>query len=81
MNYHYIDYMVKERQREVLEECERRRMLLAAGYDDPGIVVTVAHQLTRLFSSVAARFGWGKRDVLIPTPVIRSVACKTGEQS
>lgn len=27
MNYHYIDFMIKERQRLELEDCQRRRML------------------------------------------------------
>ena len=30
MNYHYIEFMIKERQRLELEECERNRMLRAA---------------------------------------------------
>lgn len=38
MNYHYIDYMIKERQREELEECERRRLLKSAGYDQEGLI-------------------------------------------
>jgi phosphoserine phosphatase len=32
MNYHYIDYMIKERQREELDACERLRTLRSAGY-------------------------------------------------
>lgn len=32
MNYHYIDYMLKERRRWELEECKRIQLLKAAGY-------------------------------------------------
>jgi len=32
MNYYYIDFMIRERQREEQESCERRRLLKSAGY-------------------------------------------------
>ncbi len=38
MNYHYIDCMIKERQREELEACERRRMLRSAGYHQETLI-------------------------------------------
>ena len=38
MNYHYIEYMLKERQREELEACERRRLLEAAGHPQAGLI-------------------------------------------
>lgn len=38
MNYHYIDYMVKERQKEVLDTSERKRALYSAGYTRAGLV-------------------------------------------
>ena len=37
MNYHYIDYMIRERQREELKVCERRRLLKSAGYSETGL--------------------------------------------
>lgn len=30
MNYHYIDFMIREQQKLVLEECQRSRMLRMA---------------------------------------------------
>jgi hypothetical protein len=38
MNYHCIDYMIKERQREELEACARRRLLKSAGHSQGGLV-------------------------------------------
>jgi hypothetical protein len=35
MNYHYIDYMIKERQRDELEACERKRLLKTASQQQP----------------------------------------------
>ena len=38
MNYHYIDYMIKERQREELEACERWRTLRSVGYHQESLI-------------------------------------------
>ena len=38
MNYHYIDYMIKERQRDELEACERQRLLNSAAYNQTGLI-------------------------------------------
>ena len=38
MNYHYIDYMIKERRRAELEECERQRLLNSAGYSQAALI-------------------------------------------
>ncbi len=32
MNYHYIEYMIKEQRKEEVEECNRLRLLKRAGY-------------------------------------------------
>ena len=48
MNYHYIDYMIKERQRNEIEECERRRMLKSAGYSQK----VLSHWLDTIFSKI-----------------------------
>ena len=37
MNYHYIDYMNKARQREILEACERKRLIYSAGTTQVGL--------------------------------------------
>lgn len=38
MNYHYIDYMIKERQREELDACNRRRLLKSSGHIKPSLI-------------------------------------------
>ena len=38
MNHNYIDYMIKERREEEIADCERRRLLKAAGYSPAGPV-------------------------------------------
>ena len=38
MNHHYIDYMIRERRREELEECERRRLLMSARSSKAGLI-------------------------------------------
>lgn len=38
MNYHYIDYMIKERQRDELEACERKRLLKSTTSNQTGLI-------------------------------------------
>lgn len=38
MNYHYIDYMIKERRKLEIEEARRRQLLRAAGYGKRSLV-------------------------------------------
>lgn len=38
MNYHYIDYMIRERQRGELEAWERKRLLNSAAYNQTGLI-------------------------------------------
>jgi hypothetical protein len=38
MNYYYIDYMVKERQKEVLDACKRRRLLNTVSAPQEGLI-------------------------------------------
>ena len=51
MNYHYIDYMIKERQREELEACDRRRLLKSAGHYKPGLI----HKIGKVFLNTVRR--------------------------
>ena len=48
MNYHYIDYMIKERQRDEIDACERRRLLKSAGYSQKGL----SHWLGTIFGTI-----------------------------
>jgi hypothetical protein len=36
MNYHYIEFMIKERRKEEVERCNRMRLLKLAGYPHKG---------------------------------------------
>lgn len=45
MNYHYIDYMIKERQRDELEACERQRLLNSAAYNQTGLIRMICNGL------------------------------------
>ena len=38
MNHHCIDYMIRERRREELEECERRRLLKSVCPSQTGLI-------------------------------------------
>ena len=38
MNHHYIDYMIRERRREELEECKRRRLLKSVHPSRTGLI-------------------------------------------
>jgi len=57
MNYHYIDYMIKERHRDEREACERKRLLNGADKNRTGliriirkgIVDAVHHQIKQRF--------------------------------
>jgi hypothetical protein len=51
MNPHYIDYMIRERQREELEACQRRRLLNSAGRQQPGLL----HQIGKTFRHTVRR--------------------------
>lgn len=46
MNYHYIEYMLKERKKEEIEACQRARMLKAADYSGGGLVQRAWSALT-----------------------------------
>ena len=41
MNYHYIEYMLKERKEEEIKACQRARMLKAANYSGGGLAQRV----------------------------------------
>ena len=38
MNFHYIDYMIKERIRTELEACERQRLLNSVSYSQTDLI-------------------------------------------
>ena len=57
MNFHYIDYMIKECRRAELEACERRRSLNSAGYSQTALIhrgftnlVNTVRRVTKLWS-------------------------------
>ena len=79
MNHHYIEYMVKQRQQRVLEECERRRMLHSAGYDHSGALSMGVRRLI----GVLQRLRWpGLRSAGLPLrlSVVHSLATRKGEK-
>ena len=51
MNPHYIDYMIRERRREELEACQRRRLLNSAGRQQSGLL----HQIGKTFRNTVRR--------------------------
>lgn len=54
MNYHYIDYMTKERRRMEMEECRRIQLLKAAGYGRPALtseIVSLVKNRVKLWRS------------------------------
>ena len=51
MNYHYIDYLIKERQRDEIEAYERHRLLQSAGYSQKGL----SHWVGTLFGRTVQR--------------------------
>ena len=73
MNYHYIDYMIRERRREELEECERRRLLKSSGTSQTGWIPWAR----RIFSNAVERLkeirpGY---DCLFHTVLLVNVKC------
>ena len=61
MNLHYIDYMIKERRREELEECERRRLLNSASYSQPILIHEVFRDLFNAFHRLIKHWPFGHR--------------------
>ena len=55
MNHNYIDYMIKERREEEIAECERRRLLKAAGYSPAGPVQWAVNALNSLIMLIRVR--------------------------
>lgn len=52
MNYHYIEYMLKEQKKEEIAACQRMRTLKGAGYPRGGLMERVWSAIThkaRLF--------------------------------
>lgn len=61
MNLHYIDFMIKERRREELEECERRRLLNSAGYSQRVLIHEVFRDLFNAFHRLIKQRAFGHR--------------------
>ena len=55
MNHNYIDYMIKERREEEIAECERRRLLKAAGYSPAGPVQWAVRGFNSLIELIRVR--------------------------
>lgn len=51
MNYHYIEFMIKERRREEMERSTRLRMLKQAGYTHTGFTEKMVIAFSQLLSS------------------------------
>ncbi|MGI9536878.1 MAG: hypothetical protein ACR2PB_07395 [Desulfocapsaceae bacterium] len=80
MNHHYIDYMIRQRQLEEIEDCERRRMLRAGGYDNNVMIHRIASKLNGLVSGVIGFHGKRRRILPIGFALINSVVPKRGEE-
>jgi hypothetical protein len=55
MNYHYIEYMIKERRKEEVEECKRIRLLKRAGYTRTGCM---ERMLVAISKKISFRKDW-----------------------
>ena len=55
MNHNYIDYMIKERREEEIADCERRRLLKAAGYSPAGPVQWAVSGFNSLIELIRVR--------------------------
>jgi hypothetical protein len=78
MNHHYIDYMIKQQQRDEIEDSERRRMVKAAGYDHPGLMYRVVKMLIETVRGVKSRLGLRKQNVLIRLAAGNQIVKKKG---
>ena len=79
MNPHYIDYMIKERRREELEEFERRRLLYSAGYSQPTLIHNVCRDLSNAFYSLIKHWPFSHRRLQPCGSMTKVVARVEGE--
>ena len=80
MNHHYIDYMIKQQQQMEREDCERRRMLKAAGFGNSGVIHRVVKKLNRALGKLSAHLELGKQAHLFPLSVVDLVKQRKGEE-
>ena len=79
MNYYHIDCMIRQRQLAEIEACERRRLLLAAGYAEPGFRSAIKKRLTGLVRDLKGRFGAPRKGLPLPQPFINPVVEAQGQ--
>lgn len=79
MNFHYIDYMNRERRREELEKCERWRLLNSTGYSKPILIHEVCRDLFNAFHSLIKQRFFGHRQLQPCGSMPRVVARTEGE--
>ncbi len=79
MNLHYIDYMNRERRREELGECERRRLLNSVGYSQPILIHEVCRDLINLFLRLIKQRIYGQRRLQPCGSMPKAVAQTEGE--
>ncbi len=73
MNFHYVEFMIKERRRQELEDCQKIHLLKAGGYSDAywikRIVLAIRTKLHKIArqaskSSTLKSFHFETREVL-----------------
>jgi len=74
MNFHYIDYMIKERRRAELEACERQRLLNSAGYSQTTLIGRGFNNLANTVRRVTKRWSLNHRRLYPNGSMVRVVA-------
>ena len=81
MNFHYIDYMIKERRREELEACERQRLLNSAGYSQTVLISTSFSNLVNALRCQITQWSLNYRRLYPYGSMVKLVArTRRGEQ-
>jgi hypothetical protein len=79
MNLHYIDYMIRERRREELKECERRRLLNSAGYSQSILIQKICRDLFNAFLRLLKKRSFSNRQLQPCSSMAKVVARTEGE--
>ena len=66
MNYHYIDYMIKQRRQDEISACENRRRLRKAGYDAARLEKAAFIGLIGVLGGFIRRRGFSIKNLLVP---------------
>lgn len=74
MNYHYIDYMIRERRREELEACERQRLLNSAGYSQKAMIRKGFTNLVNAFRRLTTQWSLDYRRIYPYGSMVKVVA-------